>query len=185
MVQMLFCTELKMPFRKRLVMADMADEYRQPFSDGEIIEETQYEDPAQEMQTFGRPPQQNTPVDRVCLDEHERNLQRTCDASLRAQEDWNAKRRRLARTEKTVQALELQETELARGITDATARVEKELSEIEKDEARCLERRMQNEARFRKISGQQSELGELRQELDEARQKMAMQSKEIKEMAKP
>lgn len=162
----------------------MADEYRQPFDDGEFIEETQYVGPGEVMHTSGAQPQENALVDRTCLDAHERILQRSYDASLRAQEEWNAKRRRLARTEKTMQALELQENELRQGITDDSARAEKELGEIEEDEARCLERRIQNEALHRKISGQKSEYEELRRELDEARKKVAMQCKEINDMAK-
>lgn len=162
----------------------MADEYRQPFDDGEVIEETQYVGPDEDMHTSGAHPQQNPLVDRTRLDEHERILQRTYDASLRAQEEWNAKRRRLARAEKTMQALELQENELQQGITDDTARAEKELGKIEEDEARCLERRIQNEAVYRKITGKKSEYEELRRELDEARKKVAMQCKEIKDMAK-
>lgn len=162
----------------------MEDEYRQPYHDDDVVEETQYVGPDEDMHTSGAQLQQNPIVDRTRLDEHERILQRTYDASLRAQEEWNAKRRRLARAEKTMQALELQENELRQGITDDTARAQKELGEIEEDEARCLQRRTQNEALYRKISGQKSEYKELRREVDEARKKVAMQCKEIKDMAK-
>ena len=162
----------------------MADEYRQPYPDDDVIEETQYVGLDEGTHMCGAKLQQNTLVDRTCLDEHEQNLQRIYDASLRAQEEWNAKRRRLARTEKTTQELELQEKKLWQSMTDDTAHAKKEFGEIEKDEARCLERRIKNQAVFRKILGQQSEYKELKRELEEARLEVAMQCKEIKDMAK-
>jgi chromosome segregation ATPase len=111
-----------------------------------------------------------------------KRLQQNADASFRALSDYEAKRQRLSRIEKTMEELEKQKNELERGIKTTKTHVQNEETRIKEALRLCFERQTENKKEARKIIAQECELAELQKEIDETAANMNKCRREIQDL---
>ena len=150
----------------------------QPFNDEETqIAETQdvgeEEDGMQHLQQNA-----NVNVNALCG----KRLQQNAEESFRAFSDYEAKRQRLSRIEKTMEELDKQKNELQRGIKTTKTQVQNEETRIQEALRLCFERQTENRQAARKIIAQECELAELQKEIDETAANMNKCRREIQDL---